>query len=264
MIPSLPRRALAGAFALAALTAPAAASAQINVEALRTDIGSRDFFIAGQVSYAGHAGNVNGSVASAAGFAGVNVGRHLAFLKAQGDYAQFSGEATISKAFVHARYNFRILRWLFGEAFVQVEMNKFQRLALRQLDGLGLRFAAVQNDTVQLYYGTAWMLDYEQLSQSDGLIKPFAGAAWVAQRWSNYAALGLRLGTRVRFADAFYVQPRVNGFYDVRLLNEASFSVDIDKRFSGKIMCQVHYNSTPPSRVGPTDVDTLTSLVVTF
>lgn len=244
--------------------APAAARAQINIEALRADIDTRSHYVAIQASYAGHAGNVNGSVGSGAAFAGLKIDRHLAFVKVQGDYAEFSGEATMTKAFAHARYNIRVLSFLFGEAFVQVEMDKFQRLALRQLDGLGARFGIVQRETVQLFYGTAWMLDYERLQQEQGFLGPLPRAAWFAQRWSNYLSLGVRLGERVRFADAFYVQPRINGFYDVRLLNEASFSVDIDKRFSGKISNQIHYNSTPPSRVGPLDVDTLTSLVVTF
>lgn len=262
---SLRTRAAVAIFAsaMATLLAPSA-RAQINTEALRSDVGSRPHFVAIQASYAGHAGNVNGSVASGAAFAGLHLGRHLAFLKVQGDYAQFSGKSTISKAFAHTRYNFEILSWLFAEAFVQVEMNKFQRLALRQLDGVGVRFGIVQRDDIEVYYGTAWMLDYGRLNEEPGLLAPFPGATWIAQRWSNYVALGLRVGPRARLADAFYVQPRWNGFHDVRLLNEASFAIDIDKRFSAKITCQLHYNSTPVSRVGPVDVDTLTSLVLTL
>jgi putative salt-induced outer membrane protein YdiY len=56
----------------------------------------------------------------------------------------------------------------------------------------------------------------------------------------------------------------VNAFRDLRLLNEVSASVDIDKRFSAKVLSQLHYNSTPPSGVKPLDVDTLTSLVLTL
>jgi len=257
------RRSAAGAAFAAALTS-GAARAQTNVEALRSDLAERRMYVAIQASYAGHAGNVSGSVASGAAFAGLNIGPHLAFLKLQGDYAQFNGTPTMAKAFAHARYNYRFLPWLSAEAFVQVEQNKFQRLALRQLDGVGVRFGIVQRDAVQVFYGTAWMLDYEKLNDDDGVFGPFHGPAWFAQRWSNYAAIGLRLGSRARFADTLYVQPRFNGFSDVRLLNDASFVVDIDKRFSAKIICQVHHNTTPPSRVQPTDVDTLTSLVLTL
>lgn len=258
-----PPRCVAAAAAAAAIS-PAAARAQVNVEALRSDINGRDTYVALQASYAGHAGNVNGSVAGAAAFGGLTFGRHLTFLKLQGDYAEFGGKPTMAKSFAHLRYNLRILPFLWAEAFVQIEQNKFQRLALRQLDGAGVRFGIVQRDEVQLYYGTAWMADYEKLNDDGGVYGPFPGARWWAQRWSNYIAVGVRVGSRGRFADAFYVQPRWNGFSDLRILNDASFSVDIDKRFSAKVLCQVHHNTTPPSRVKPTDVDTLTSLVVTF
>jgi hypothetical protein len=108
------------------------------------------------------------------------------------------------------------------------------------------------------------MLDYEKLNDEAGLLASIKGPHWFAQRWSNYLSLGLRVGSRVRFAEALYVQPRFNAFSDYRFLNDASLSVDIDKRFSAKISCQAHYNSAPPSRVGPTDVETLTSLVLTL
>jgi putative salt-induced outer membrane protein YdiY len=261
--PSLPRVA-AALLALTAAAAPRPALAQVNIEALRSDIDDRLWWLSLQASYQGHAGNVNGSVASGAGFAGFNRGRHQSFVKLQLDYAQFSGTSTVSKAFAHARYVYRILPWLMGEVFVQVEQDKFQRLAIRQLDGVGPRFRLVQHPIVQLYLGTSWMLDYEKLADGPGMLAPFPGARWVAQRWSNYASLSLKLGSRARFADAVYVQPRFNGFHDYRFFNDASFAVDIDRRFSAKISCQAHYNSAPPSRVGPTDVDTLTSLVLTL
>lgn len=253
------------AVAAAVFLVPAAASAQVNVEALRTDIDGRRTYVAVQASYAGHAGNTNGSVASGAAFAGLNIGPHLAFLKLRGDYAEFNGVATITKAFAHARYDYRILPWLYVEAFVQLEENKFQRLALRQVDGAGLRFGIVQRPEIAIFYGTSWMVDWEKLSNDlPTTFAPWEGPSWVAQRWSHYVSIGGRLGERVRLANVTYVQPRVNAFRDVRALNETSVSVDIDKRFSAKIANQVHYNSTPPYGVKPLDVDTLTSLVLTL
>jgi hypothetical protein len=255
---------VASATAALLALAPGAARAQVNAEALRSDLAGRTHYVAVQASYAGHTGNVSGSVASAAAFAGLNIGRHVAFLKVSGDYAQFNGTATLAMAFGHVRYNYRILPFLFAEAFVQIEENKFQRLALRQLDGAGVRFGIVQRDDVRVFYGTAWMFDYEKLNDDTGVFGPFRGPGWFAHRWSNYAAIELRVGKRARFADTLYVQPRFDDFTDLRLLNDASFAIDIDKRFSAKISCQIHHNTMPPSRVKPTDVDTSTSLVLTF
>ncbi len=258
------RRALPALSLALLLALPTTARAQVNVEALRSDLEEHPLFFALQASFAGHVGNTNGAEGIAAAFAGATFGPHLMFVKGQGDYAEYSGKATIAKAFGHARYNYRVLAWLFGEAFLQIEENQFQRLALREVDGIGLRFGLVQRKDVQLYYGTAWMLDYEKLSDTDAPLGPIVGPHWYAQRWSNYLAAGWKMNDRARLSDAFYVQPRWNGFSDFRLLNDASFAMDIDKRFSAKIECQVHYNSAPPSSVLPLDVDTLTSLVLTL
>ncbi len=225
------------------------------MEALRSDLDAHPIYLAVQASFAGHIGNTNGAVGGGAAFAGATLGRSTAFVKVQGDYAEFSDKVSIEKMFGHARYDVRILPFLYGEAFAQVEENRFQRLALRQVDGLGLRFGILQRREVGVFYGTAWMADYEKLSDDDVPLGTIVGAHWWAQRWSNYVALSWKINDRARVADALYVQPRVNGFYDYRLFNDASFVVDIDKRFSAKVDCQVHYNSTPPSRVLPTDVD---------
>jgi hypothetical protein len=260
------RRALLATAAAAAAIAlpPARAGAQVNVEALRANLDEHPRYLAIQASFEGHVGNTNGAVGSAGAFAGAVFGRNTLFAKLQGDYAEFSGAATIAKAFAHVRYDYRFLPFLFGEAFAQVEENQFQRLALRQVNGFGLRFALVRRERVQLSYGTAWMTDYEKLSDDQGRLQTFVGPHWWAQRWSNYVGASFKLGDRARLADVFYVQPRVNGFSDVRVLNDATFVMDIDKRFSAKVDAQVHYNSIPPSRVVPLDVDTITSIVLTL
>jgi hypothetical protein len=246
---------------VAQMVAPEAARAQVNVEALRSDLDEHPVYVAVQASFAGHVGNVNGAVASGAGFAGINFGRHTLFVKAQGDYAEFSGKATIAKAFGHARYDIRLLPFLYAEVFAQIEENQFQRLALRQVDGVGLRFGIVQTRPVKLYFGTAWMLDFERLN---GEFVFGGGPQWFAQRLSTYLAGSFRLNDRARFADALYFQPRINAPVDFRLLNDATFVVDIDKRFSAKIDCQVHDNNAPPVAVRRVDVDTVTSLVLTL
>ncbi len=257
--------AIVATVALAAIVASAApARAQVNIEALRADIGDRRYFLSLSASFTGHAGNGPGATASGTAFAGFHLGDHLLFVRARGDYGQFKGSATVSKAFGHLRYNYRFLPWLFGEAFVQLEEDKFQRLALRQLIGSGLRFGIVQKKEIELYYGTAWMADHSKLNDDPVPFGTFVGPSWWAQRWSNYLSSTWRMSERARISEAFYVQPRVNGFHDFRLLSDTSFVVDVDKRLSVKINARVLHNNTPPSRVLATDVDVLTSLVLTL
>jgi putative salt-induced outer membrane protein YdiY len=254
--------AILSAIALATIAAPAAA--QVNIEALRADIGDRKYFLSIAASFTGHAGNGPSANASGTAFAGFQIGDHLLFARARGDYGQFKGEATATKAFGHLRYNYRFLPWLFGEAFLQIEEDKFQRLAIRQLTGAGVRFGIVQRKEIELYYGTAWMADYSKLNDDPVPLGTFVGPHWWAQRWSNYLSSTWHMSARARISEALYVQPRVNAFKDFRLLSDTAFVVDVDKRLSVKISARVLHNNTPPSRVLATDVDVLTSLVLTL
>ena len=112
----MPRRALVSLTLALLLATPARARAQVNVEALRSDLDKHPLFLAVQASFAGHVGNTEGAEIVGAAFAGATVGPHLMFVKGEGDYAEYSGKATIAKAFGHARYNYRFLSFLFGEA----------------------------------------------------------------------------------------------------------------------------------------------------
>lgn len=121
--------------------------------------------------------------------------------------------------------------------------------------------AILRRAAVGLHIGTAWMMDYEKL---DGEYVFMPGPAWFAERWSNYVSVSWKMNDRTRLSNAFYIQPRFGQFGDYRLLDNAALVVDIDKRFSAKVECLVHHNSTPPANVLPTDVDTTTSLVLTL
>jgi Protein of unknown function, DUF481 len=257
----MPRPLAAVAAAAALVSGASSALAQVNVEALRADIDGKKLYLALQASVAAHSGNTEGVVASGGAFGALTIGPHLLFLKLQGEYAEFSGVPTITNAFAHARYTAHLLDFLYGEVFAQVEEDRFQRLALRQVDGVGLRFGIVQKRWLGLFVGTAWMLDWEKL---DDQFVFGNGASWFAQRWSNYLSVTWKINGRARISDTLYVQPRFNAFSDLRLFNDSSFVMDIDKRFSIKIDCGVHHNTTPPLEVLPTDVDAATSLVLTL
>jgi hypothetical protein len=254
-------RPLAAALAAAVLSGALPALAQVNTEALRADIDGRKLFLSLQASASADAGNTRGVVASGGAFGAVTIGPHLVFLKLQAEYAEFNGSPTITNAFAHARYTAHLLDFLYGEVFAQIEEDRFTRLAIRQVDGVGVRFGIVQKRWLGVFFGTAWMLDWEKL---DNQFVFGRGASWFAQRWSNYLSATWKINRRARISDTLYVQPRFNGFYDLRLLNEASFVMDIDKRFSVKMSCGVHHNTTPPLGVVPTDVDAATSLVLTL
>jgi hypothetical protein len=257
------RCAVAPLLAALVLVAPAA-SAQVNVESLRRDMKDRHYLVAFDANVAGYLGNVNGVVAGGGLFGAAHWEPHLVFLRVQGDFAQFGGVPTVAKAFGHLRYNYQILPWLAGELFTQVQQDKFQRLALRQVNGIGPRFGVIRSDAVQLYLGTAYMTEYEKLSDTPGEFGAFRGAVITASRWSNYVSLIVPIGKTTVFTSVLYVQPRFDYPKDVRVLNETILTVKIVDHLMTKLDVLVRHDSLPPSGVRTTDVTFTNGLSLSF
>jgi hypothetical protein len=257
------RRALFAAFLaqLPIILAARSADAQVNVETFRSDLKNQPYFFSLEGSFTGMLGNTRGGVVGASVFGGVKRGNHLIFAKAQGDYAAFSGKTSVFKSFAHLRYNYEIRRFLYAEVFSQVQQDKFQRLALRNVEGVGPRFGILQTKALELYYGTAYMFEYEVVSQEKGGPAP---VGTVAHRWSNYVSIMLNIDERTRFTSVLYVQPRFDDFTDLRLLNETSFGVKLKSPLSLKLGVVVRYDSKPPASVFPADLEAKNSIAVTF
>lgn len=254
--------------ALASLLAPLtlvlaapSAFAQVNVEKLRKDLKAQPYFVSLDGSFTGLLGNTQGVIVGAAMFAGGRKGDHLIFGKTQGDYASFNGKTSVFKAFAHLRYNYEIRPWIYVEAFSQVQQDRFQRLAFRNVDGIGPRFAAVQTPGFDLYLGTAYMFEYEVLSQAVGGPMP---TGMVAHRWSNYVSFLVNIDERSHFTTVVYAQPRFDDFTDVRVLSETSFGVKIKLPLTLKLGVVVRYDSKPPAGVKPADLEAKNSLSVAF
>jgi hypothetical protein len=248
--------------ALALGLAAGPASAQVNVESLRNEVKDKPRFLTFEGSVTGRLGNVQGVIAGASIFGGIHfLDRHLIFLKAQGDYAAFSGETSVSKSFAHARYTLSILPWLAGEVFAQIQQDKFQRLQLRQVDGIGPRFALVQRDAFELYYGSSYMFEYEVLSAEPG--GPDL-SGHLAHRWNNYLSFIYRLSPNVRFASVLYAQPRFGDFGDLRVLSDSSFIVELVNPLKLKLGVTLRHDTRPPNDVLSTDFESKNSLAVTF
>src|SRR6201999_4125061 len=117
--------------------------------------------------------------------------------------------------------NYKLNSWLYAETFGQVQQDRFQRLRLRNIEGVGPRFAIRESKALDLYYGTSYMFEYEALSPQKPMQPPPAGT--IAHRWSNYISFMINIDSRTRFTSVLYVQPRFDDFSDVRVLNESAF-----------------------------------------
>lgn len=258
------RRLLPTALALACLLRAGAARAQVNAETLRRNLKGNTWSISIDANITGRFGNTSGVVAGGGLFAGIESGRHLAFLRVQGDVASFFGAVTVAKSFGHLRYCVEVLKWLDVEVFVQLQQDKFQRLALRNVEGAGPRFTLFEKPLLSLYIGSSYMFEYERLADFVGVLDTFPGHVFLASRWNNYLSVLSRINDRLELSNVTYAQPRFDAPKDTRVLSETVATVEIAKRISTRIVVMIRHDTLPPTGVKPTDVEVKNSFALTF
>ena len=83
-------------------------------------------------------------------------------------------------------------------------------------------------------------------------------------RWSNYLNVRLDLSETVTFNHTVYVQPRLDDFDDVRVLNEAALALDITEHVTFRTTFNLRYDSRPPDEIEALDVAVRNGLAVAF
>jgi putative salt-induced outer membrane protein YdiY len=238
------------ALALCGLSGLLPAAAQVNTEKMRAlDVDGFQTTLGGDVAL--QSGNADLFELGARLRFDYRTGPHYAFLTSEVRYGEEDGKAFRDRSFGHLRYNYAPAPWLVGEAFTQLESNGFTRLQLRVLAGGGLRVRYVDTERVKVFQGTTPMYEHENLNRG-GLGTHPAETSNV--RWSNYVNVRVRLSETSYIRTTGYVQPRLDAFADVRILNETRLSVAITKRVSLQVRFDLYYDSRPPDNVEDLDV----------
>lgn len=185
--------------------------------------------------------------------------RRLIFWVAQGAFAEENGTTSEKNAFSHVRWVRRVAPRTKLEAFVQWEHDELQRLDARWLVGAGTRFALLEKQHRELFLGTAYMYEGEEIAEPEEG-SPEAGRApggddTRAHRLTSYLTAKLAGPSRnLLLLDTLYVQPNLEDPGDFRLLNETHLEVALTDRLALDLALVVRYDSEPPAGVEQTDL----------
>jgi putative salt-induced outer membrane protein YdiY len=237
------------------------ASAQVNVETLRADLRKKPAMASVEGSFTGRAGNIESIVVGGGAIGAARVGKNGFLGSTQGDYTRYGQEVRVSKSFIHLRYHYELLDWLYPEAFAQQQTDKFQRLQLRELAGVGPRFVLVDEEELRVATGTAYMFEYERISVPLGASDD---PETTAHRWSNYVTATWVPDSRVRFMGTLYAQPRWDEFSDARFLLEGALTTQVFKRLAVKVLFTLRHDTRPPTDVKMTDAEVKNAFVLQF
>jgi hypothetical protein len=249
---------------VASLATARRAHAQVNTENLRKRVKVVGYTLLVEGSLTGDTGNTTGLTAGGGIGGGLAYAPHLAFAYARADYSRYSDVTSVAKSFAHARYNYEFAPWAWGEVFAQAQSDQFQRLKIRNLAGLGPRFRVlhlVTPEELDVFYGTAYMFERDVISVAPGATDANV-QTW--NRWSNYVTVQWQLDERVILASTIYVQPALDDWSNVRVLDETLFTFKVTKLLAASIAGTVRYDSAPPTEVKRTDTEVKSSLSLTF
>jgi hypothetical protein len=245
------------ALALAALlVGPTEARAQLNAEALRSTLRKNPRFLWIDGALVGRAGNTQTTTFSGSVFGGVSHEPHLFFTRVSGDYGEARGSATVARWVGHTRYNYRLTRLVALEGLAQVQHDRFRRLSVRDLYGVGVRLHLHEAEELDVFAGTTYMVEHEVISDRAG--SPGTKELWT--RSSNYVGLNARVAPLVEASAVTYAQPRFDKPQDIRVLSEGFVSITITKRLAARVSGSVWIDSEPPAEVRSYDVEVKNSL----
>jgi len=180
---------------------------------------------------------------------------HLIFAIGRASYGRIGDEDAreqiIGNTFEHLRYRWRLTPLVTAEVFAQHEYDEFRRLQFRALAGLGPRFVLLNEKTVGLVVGVAYLFEREKLDDKDGTVD--AGDEYSTSRLSSYAVFTTALNEVVTFAETVYFQPNLGDFGDFRLLSESQLLVKLSDRFTFRTAFVIAHDASPPDTVQKTD-----------
>ena len=236
--------------------------AQINVEKLRSfDVDGVALSLRGDLTLL--SGNSEAVGLGGGGRFDFRSGTHYTFLVGHVRYGESRGKKYQEHWFGHVRYNYDLRPWLVGEVFGQAERDAFTLLQVRLLGGSGLRarYIRKREGRIGLFQGTSLMYEFEDLDAAKAGDHPATVNVW---RWSNYLNLRLILSETTHLIQTLYVQPRLDAFSDLRILDEATLAFALTKHLIFRTTFNLRYDSRPPGDVKSLDLALRNGLTVTF
>ncbi len=166
-------------------------------------------------------------------------------------YGENNGREYANSSFGHLRFTRWLSPTLAAETFTQLERDDFTLLQLRFLAGAGGRVRIAQDEHLSFFYGSALMLELENLDESRVVDHP---AATESVRWSNYVSFRWDITPRSSLSSTAYVQPRVNNFDDVRVLHDGALEAGITDTVSIRMVIRQRFDNGPPDNLEKYDL----------
>ena len=182
-------------------------------------------------------------------------GRHQAFVLSDLSWVSSNEVSVVNRGFGHVRYNVDLTARLIGEAFTQIQYDRAQNLKSRFLLGGGVRMNLVKRPTGFAAVGASAMYEHEE--QTDGQTSD-------SPRGSSYLSLSISSPERAALSSTVYLQPALDDFEDLRVLQETRVALTVVRRLALVVTFNYRLDTRPPAGIRRYDLKLKNGLTISL
>lgn len=162
--------------------------------------------------------------------------RHYLLLFTDHSFIKTKDVSIVNLGFEHVRYNytFKDSGSVILEIFEQAQFNKIQKINLRALAGIGLRFHLLNEKNYQLNLGSGFMAEYEELIDF-GISNDILS--------NNYISFDGQFSQHIGMNFITYFQPKLIDFGNYRISTETQFRFVINKHLTYRMIYSLSHDS---------------------
>ena len=152
--------------------------------------------------------------------------------------------------FLHFRFNYEVTNLLRFETFVQSQYNELLDINSRNLIGIGVRLKLVSKDHINLYFGNAYMYEYEKSDALNVSAYNHRNSSYLAFRANlpmNPSATNEKDIRNIYFSNMVYYQPLYKDFSNYIISEVFSIKVPVTYYLSMITQFTYYYDSITPS-----------------
>lgn len=208
----------------------------------------------------GAVGNTDLFQAGGTGMVGYRGRQHWIRLLGGASFLRQGGSTSVDNRFGQVRYNIFLTPTTSTFHFVQVQSNLALLLKRRWLLGSGIRARVWHTGWGHLDLGTGVMWEDEQLNAAR--LQPGEADHSHGFRLDNLVSFRSTLRRGVDVRDIAYLEPRLNGLTDVRVLDDLGLDVALSRALTFQFAVEWRYDSRPPQDIEASDLTTTAGIVV--
>lgn len=184
--------------------------------------------------------------------------RDRLILSVHGAYRTFARTRILDERLAHLRGTHMFVPRWGVDAFVQAQNDLSLLLDWRLVAGGGMRFVVAESDRLGVWGGSGYLAEYELRN----VLPPDAGKV-LNHRWTTYLSWrAVLVPDHLNWSNTAYVQPRIDDFGDVQIVDEGALEVPIIGGVAVSTSARLRYDSRAPTGLKALDLRWITGLTV--